>query len=354
MDLELTDEQKLLDTSVETLLERHADDPAAVWEKLVEFGGLMVDPEALGAVELCLIARNLGTKLASVPYLGSAAVRYAVEPIEDLPAGFANLAEEPTAIAVALLEPGGSWSAERLSTRLDGEALNGEKCAVDSVPAAGQVLVVALDDQAPALALVPLDATGLEVTAQDSIDAGTPLSHISLAAVAVGPGYLLSGAAAAAAAERLTAIGGLLAAAEANGAAGAMLAQATEYAGQRRQFGRTIGSNQALRHILADMYVRQTASWSSILYSAAALDDDASDAQRSASITKAFAARACRDVAHGAMQVFGGIAFTEEHDAHRFLRRINLRGEQFGSAEHHERLLGRTLAAEARQTASAG
>jgi acyl-CoA dehydrogenase len=127
-----------------------------------------------------------------------------------------------------------------------------------------------------------------------------------------------------------------------------MLAQATEYAGQRRQFGRTIGSNQALRHILADMYVRESAAWSSILYSAAALDDDAAEARRSASITKAFATRATREVAHGAMQVFGGIAFTEEHDAHRFLRRINLRGSQFGDAEHHERLLGRGLAAGAK------
>jgi len=354
MDLELTDEQKLLDSSVETLLERSGGDPAAVWEKLVEFGGLMVDPEALGAVELCLIARNLGAKLASVPYLGSAAARYAVERIEDLPAGFAALAEEPTAIAVALLEPGGGWSAERVSTRLDGDVLNGEKCAVEAVDAADALLVVARDEEGPALALIPLDAAGLEVTAQDSIDAGAPLSQISLTAAAVGAGCLLPGAAAAAAIERLTAIGGLLAAAEANGAAGAMLAEATEYAGQRRQFGRTIGSNQALRHILADMYVRQTASWSSILYSAAALDDDAPEARRSASITKAFAARACRDVAHGAMQVFGGIAFTEEHDAHRFLRRINLRSEQFGGAQHHERLLGRALAATARQTAAAG
>ncbi len=49
MDLELTDEQKLLSNSVETLLERSGADPGGTWEKLVEFGGLMVDPEGLGA-----------------------------------------------------------------------------------------------------------------------------------------------------------------------------------------------------------------------------------------------------------------------------------------------------------------
>src|SRR4051812_22347720 len=110
MDLELTDEQKLLSASIETLLERSGSDTEETWEKIVEFGGLMVGEEALGAVELCLIARNLGAHLAAVPYLGSAAARFAVDGIEALPAAFAALAEEPTAIAIALLEPGGSWS----------------------------------------------------------------------------------------------------------------------------------------------------------------------------------------------------------------------------------------------------
>ncbi len=55
--------------------------------------------------------------------------------------------------------------------------------------------------------------------------------------------------------------------------------------------------------------------------------------------------RAAREVAHGAMQVFGGIAVTAEHPAHRFLRRIIVRERQFGDAAHHERALGRELVA---------
>jgi len=352
MDLELTDEQKLLSSSIETLLERSGADAGETWERIVEFGGLMVGEEALGAVELCLIARNLGVHLASIPYLGSAATRYAIDGIEDLPAAFAALADEPTAIAIAFLEPGGGWSAEALAARLEGGTLTGEKCTVEAA-GAEQLLVVARDEDGPVLALVPLDAAGVELTGQDSIDPSAPLSHVSLDGVAIDAARLLAGAGAAAAVERLEEIGGLLAAAEANGAGATMLAQATEYAGQRRQFGRTIGSNQALRHLLADMYVRESAAWSSILYSAAALDEGAEEARRSTSITKAFAGVAGREVAHGAMQVFGGIAFTEEHDAHRFLRRINLRGSQFGDAEHHQRLLGRALAADARPVAKA-
>ncbi len=72
---------------------------------------------------------------------------------------------------------------------------------------------------------------------------------------------------------RLISVGGLLAAAEAVGAAAEIFAEACRYASERRQFGRTIGSNQALRHLLADLHVRQASSWSTTLFAAAALDD---------------------------------------------------------------------------------
>ena len=140
-------------------------------------------------------------------------------------------------------------------------------------------------------------------------------------------------------------------AAEPVGAAERMLSDACAYAAERRQFGRTIGSYQALRHILADMYVRRASAWSTVLYAAAALDDELPDALRTAAITKAYVARAAREVAHGALQVFGGIAFTEEHQAHRFLRRIIVREQQFGDAAHHERELGRALAVSAMERA---
>src|SRR4029453_10782105 len=127
---------------------------------------------------------------------------------------------------------------------------------------------------------------------------------------------------------KLAAIGALLAAAESVGGAERMLEAPPAYPAERRQFGRTIGSNQALRHLLADMYVRHASSWSTVLYAAAALDDGVDDPELTASVAKAYVARAAREVAHGAMQVFGGIAFTEEHQAHRYLRRIAAPGTQ--------------------------
>ncbi len=148
--------------------------------------------------------------------------------------------------------------------------------------------------------------------------------------------------------DRLLTAGALLAAAEAAGAAAGILDLACGYAAERCQFGRTIGSFQAVRHLLADAYVRQASGWSAVRYAAAAADRGDPDAAQAASIAKAYVSRGAREVAHTAMQVFGGIAFTAEHPAHRFLRRIGVRTQQFGDAAHHERLLGQALAGRAR------
>src|SRR3954451_19574336 len=95
------------------------------------------------------------------------------------------------------------------------------------------------------------------------------------------------------------------------------------------------------------MYVQIESAWSSVLFAAASLDERETDASHTAAVAKAYASRATQEVAHGAMQVFGGVAFTAEHPAHRYLRRIVVRGQQFGDAGFHERALGRALAARA-------
>jgi len=326
MDLELSDEQNWLSEAVETLLERKADE---LWPSLVEFGALSVSgDEGLGAVELCLIARALGAHLAAVPYIGSAAARFAAE---------ADLGED--AIALAVLEPGSSWAAPPASTVVHG-AVTGRKVAVEHAGAVARLAVVAAAEAGPALAVV--DASDVSSVAQPAFDPTAPAYAVELAGAPVVAGPFGGDAV-----RRMTTIATLLAAAEAVGAAGRMLDDACGYAAERRQFGRTIGSFQALRHLLADMYVRQASSWSSVLYAAAALDEDAAEAPRTVSIAKAYVSRAAREVAHGAIQVFGGIAVTAEHPAHRFLRRIAVRERQFGDAAHHERELGRALASTA-------
>jgi Acyl-CoA dehydrogenase, C-terminal domain len=305
MDLELTDEQLMLGEALTTLLERewlpaetaHTATPeqrARLWSALREFFD-----EDLGAVELCLAARLLGAHLAATPFVGSAALRYI---------GVKH--EERVAIVLPALPVEHAAEVDRFAVVGEGT-----------------------------IALVPAADATIEPAA--SLDIGTPLFTVTA------DGGELHDVDVA----RLSAIGALLAAAESVGAAERMLADACAYAAERRQFGRTIGSYQALRHILADLYVRRASAWSTVLYAAAALDDELPDAQRTAAIAKAYVARAAREVAHGALQVFGGIAFTEEHQAHRFLRRIIVREQQFGDAAHHERELGRALAVAAMERA---
>ena len=355
MDLELTDEQTWLAESVGTLLQREwpaaegaadvePEDQARLWRALVDFGALAVDrEEGLGAVELCLVARATGGQLAPVPLSDSAAVRFALEPHHtEL---LADLGDDR--LAVALLEPGRGWFSSDVRTAVGHDGLTGRKVAVEHAGAVDRLVVVAALDGAPGLVLVPADAAGVDVRPQPSLDATLPLSTVALSGVDVAAAPAVTGELAERVLGRLAAVAGLLAAAESVGAAERLLDDARQYASERRQFGRTIGSNQALRHILADMYVRTASSWSTVLYAAAALDDEIEDAEQTAAIAKAYVARAAREVAHGALQVFGGIAFTQEHQAHRYLRRIIVREQQYGDARHHERALGRALAARA-------
>jgi alkylation response protein AidB-like acyl-CoA dehydrogenase len=359
VDLELSDEQVWIEESLGTLLERQwppaqdawqAGEPerTRLWDSLVEFGLLSGAGSELGAIELCLAARTIGAHLASVPLLGSLGVRYALAPFAaDLPTAIGTALEGDARFSIALLEPGGGWSTSSTRATVESNRLTGSKAAVEHAAGVEYLAVLALVDGETSLALVRSGTPGLELTPQTGLDETVPLSRVAFVDAEVEA--VISGEIAEPIIERLVSVGGLLAAAEAVGAARAIFDEARRYAAERRQFGRTIGSNQALRHLLADLHVRQASGWSTTLYAAAALDDGMPGARQTASVAKAYVSRAAREVAHGSMQVFGGIAFTDEHPAHRFLRRIVVREQQFGDAAHHERELGRFLAAGALQ-----
>jgi alkylation response protein AidB-like acyl-CoA dehydrogenase len=354
VDLELSDEQAWIEESLGTLLERqwppapdawNAGDTerAHLWESLVEFGLLSGAGSDLGAIELCLASRALGAHLASVPLLGSVGVRYALAPFAaELPRALRGVLESDSRISIALLEPGGGWSASSTRATIESNRLIGSKAAIEHATDVDYLAVVALVEGEPALALVRSGSPGLEIVPQTSLDHTVPLSRATF--IDVEAEAVVAHDLADTVIVRLISVGGLLAAAEAVGAAGEIFEQARRYASERRQFGRTIGSNQALRHLLADLHVRRASAWSTTLFAAATLDNGIPAALQTASVAKAYVSRAAREIAHGSMQVFGGIAFTEEHPAHRFLRRIIVREQQFGDAAHHERELGRSLA----------
>jgi alkylation response protein AidB-like acyl-CoA dehydrogenase len=323
VDFELTEEQRWLAESVDELLTR---EPAnRVWDSLVEFGALEVgDNEGLGVVELTLVAHAVGAQLAAVAYAETAAAH-----------AVADLGGR--SVAACMSEPGRAFAPSDPSTSVESGSITGEKTGVAYGAKAELLAVPAAADGTVVLAIVPSERA--TITPEPTLDETVAPASVRLDSAAVErvvPDR--------AAVDLFTAVGGILVAAEAVGAAATLFGLAREYASQRRQFGRTIGSFQAVRHLLADQYVQLESAWSSVLYGAASLDEREPDAAQTASIAKAYAARATQSVAHGALQVFGGIAFTAEHPAHRYLRRIVVRGTHFGTARDHERSLGRTLA----------
>lgn len=135
--------------------------------------------------------------------------------------------------------------------------------------------------------------------------------------------------------ERFDAFARLMLAADLLGTAGAVLADAVAYAGQRVQFGSPIGSFQAVQHLCGRSYAQVEALRSALLYGAWALDGGGDPAEGSATslVAKAYAARAGVAVAETAVQVFGGVAITWEFSAHRHLRRALLDAEVFGNQD---------------------
>jgi alkylation response protein AidB-like acyl-CoA dehydrogenase len=332
MNLALTEEQTWLREAVGEMLAQSAGGdglvPAtagdALWSELVEFGALEVGGhEGLGAVELALVCWSLGSRLAAVPYVDSAALAYVVP-------GHGRA-------ALGLSEPGRSFAPAEPSTSLEGGRITGEKSAVDFAAAVDGIAITASGPDGPVLVLVAPGGGGVSVEPEETLDPTLQTARVIADSAATEP-------IASESVSLLAAVAGVLAAAESVGAAAAVLDLACAYAAQRRQFGQTIGSFQAIRHLLADMYVKVESSWSSVLYAAAALDEREPDCLRTASIAKAYTGRATHEVAHGALQVFGGVAFTAEHPAHRFLRRIAVRSGQFGTPREHERSLGNRLA----------
>jgi alkylation response protein AidB-like acyl-CoA dehydrogenase len=321
VDFQLTDEQSWLAESVGELVTR---EPAAtLWPALVEFGALH---DELGMIERALVSYELGSRLAAVPYVDSASAHYA---LDGIPAS--------ASVACGLSETGRSFAPLDPSTSLDGAWLTGEKSGVSFAAGVDLLAVPASAPEGLVIALVP--PSGAQLDTEESLD--PTLEPATVRFDRVDAGQVVPGDV-----SMLAAAAGVLAVADGVGAAASVLALARAYAAQRRQFGRTIGSFQAIRHLLADMHVGVQSSWSSVLYASASLDEREPDCLLTASIAKAYAARATHEVAHGALQVFGGVAFTAEHPAHRYLRRVAVRAGQFGTAHDHEVNLGRSLARE--------
>jgi alkylation response protein AidB-like acyl-CoA dehydrogenase len=316
-------------------LERHGD-PTALWDELVELGWYGVGLEAddgFGVPGLCLLSEQVGRRLAPT-LLVDAAVTGRIT-------GAAR--EEHVALAMIDLE-----GAETIGV-VDGGGfrLSGAKIGVPHGGCAHAFGVTAMLDGESAFFIVR--ASEADVNEEESLDptsasARVVFDHAAAEVACVNADVI----------RRAFAVGSVATAAEATGAASAALELAIAYALEREQFGRPIGSFQAVQHILAEAHVLRESSWSSVLYAAGALDEDLPEADEATTIAKAWVSRSAREVVEAALQVLGGIGFTWEHDLHLFLRRVLACEQRFGGAAHHEERLSDLLGEQVALTTGRG
>lgn len=323
---------------------------ASLWSDLAEFGcaGVLVPEEhggiGAGMVTACAFAMELGAHLAPVPFLTSAVL---------VPAALTLGQAEPLARrwlpelaagrrfgTVALTGPSGRATLSpdvRATAEGDGLLLNGMAGFVPDAGIADLMIVAVRAENGPVVAAVELPAAGVSVEPLVIHDRTRRLSHVRFHDVRVDRGELLaSGAAAAELLEALYLRAGAVRAADAAGGARRVHEMAVAYAKERRQFGRPIGSFQAVKHKLADMHVRVEGASAAAIGAAEALDTlPPAEARRRVALTTSFALEAYVSVAGDAIQVHGGIGYTWEHDCHLFFKRAQLDEALLGDAAWH-------------------
>ena len=366
MNLELTDEQVALrDTTRRFLGEKASisghvrpllDDPTGttedVWRGLAELGttGLLV-PESYGGagmtmVEAGVVAEELGAALHPGPWLSSAvaATRMLIR-LDDANGAAAKLltgiADGSTVAAVGFLDFRNT-SVAAVGQGRDGAdvVLRGEIAGVPDAAAADTLLVLAEESNGTALYALKTDSSGISVTPERGIDQTRKRFRVALDD---SPAHRL----ATPPSEALEAVVDdvlIATAADALGAARAVMHLAIEYAKVRKQFGQAIGSFQAVQHLCADMYETVELARSGVIHALWAADNaDAGERHLSAVRAKAFAGQLAT-VGDTAIQVFGGIGYTWEHDAHLYLKRLLSWSAFLGGSDRYLTELGAHLA----------
>jgi acyl-CoA dehydrogenase len=322
---------------VRRVLEGEAPYDAALWKRIAAQGWLAVAiPEAydglsMGQATLCVIAEELGRSLAPVPvsssiYLAAQAILLAGDE-EVKQAYLPALASGDKIGTLACAEGMAPLAAtNKVTTRYADGALTGTKLPVPDGTVADFAVVSARvasrSDEATGLFLVDLAGPGIERQLLDCIDPTRPQARIVFKDAPARP---LGGAEMGAATlRRVLDSAAVLTAFEQIGGADAALAMSGEYAKIRHAFGRPIGSFQAIKHKLADMYVRNELARSNAYYAAWALDAQSAELPLAAAAARVAASEAYEYAAKETIQTHGGIGATWEADMHLFYRRARL------------------------------
>jgi alkylation response protein AidB-like acyl-CoA dehydrogenase len=289
--------------------------PDPHWDAIVELG--WPDVAELGIVELAIVAEELGYALAPSPL----AAHWAAKLLHPALEGRGTVAQ---------WDAGGTADPEAATLKVDGSALTGSKIAVPNADVADTIVVTA--EGGRHFAVAAGDAT---IEPARALDATRPLFTVKFDGAS---GAELDGDFG----HAWHAIA-VMAAAESVGVAARVTRTTVDYAKERKQFGRAIGSYQAVSHACAQMFLETEGARNVTYWAAWALDHDPETAFMAANCAKAYASDAAVNVARSALQVHGGIGFTWEHDLHLYLKRAEANAHAYGDARWHREQVAAAL-----------
>ena len=344
-------------TLVRELMENEHGYNQDLWEKMTAMGWLgLIFPEEYGGsgltfVELTVLLEEMGRALvpgtffSAVLLAGLTLLEAASE--EQKQRWLTPLAEGRLKATLALTEPNGSWKAAGVSTvtaeRDDGEfIISGTKLFVpeahvsDLIICAARTSASSVLEEGISLFAVDRNSNGLNITPLQTMDQTRRVYEVSFARVRVPANRVLGGLGSAwPVIERVINRATIGICAEMVGGAQKMLDMCVDYAKQRIQFGRPIGSFQAIQHKCADMLLLIESARSAVYAAAWAASKDEQDTALLASVAKAYTSDAYRFVTGEGIQIHGGMGFTWEHDAHLYFKRAKADEFNFGDANYH-------------------
>jgi alkylation response protein AidB-like acyl-CoA dehydrogenase len=365
MNFEFSDDQKQLKDEARRFLEAKCPPKAVrailegpepfdreLWKGLAEMGFLgVVIPEAYGGLgagylELCVLAEELGRVLAPVPFSSSVflATEFLLLAGDDAQkkAWLPKLASGEAIGTFAFVEGNGPGTPRSIRAAVSGGTLTGTKAPVADGDIADFAIVAARtgpgnDERAISLFVVDLNGPGVSRETVETIDPTRSHARIEFKAAPAQPlgdageGWSLI--------RQVFDRAAILTAFEQIGGADRALEMARDYALDRMAFGRPIGSFQAIKHMLADMYVSATLARSNGYYGAWALSTGAAELPEAAATARVSATQAFQHCAKNNIQVHGGMGFTWAFDCHLYYRRSNLLALNLGPLSQWEDLL---------------
>jgi alkylation response protein AidB-like acyl-CoA dehydrogenase len=348
-------EDKSAEATVRELMDTDKGYDSAVWSQMAEQLGLqsMIIPEEYGGqgfgyVELGIALEEMGRCLLCAPFFstvvlaGNAIIHSGNEDAKT--ALLPGIADGSTIATLALAEANGRWDAEGITVEAtgtgDGTTITGEKMFVTDGGTANLFVVAARAENGIHLYTVDGDAAGLSRENLSTMDQtrkqaritfeGTPASHLCDTNDFAYISKILDLAVVALANEQV-------------GGAQFVMDMAVQYAKDRVQFGRPIGSFQAIKHKCADMLLEVESAKSAAYYAAWCASEMNEELPSVASLAKAYCSEAYFHCAAENIQIHGGIGFTWEHPAHLYFKRAKSSELIFGDPAYHRELLAQRI-----------